>query len=162
MRHPVCLGLVAAAAVGAGAWAAEYQVEVKKARLTEEPRSLSRPVAEVRYGEAVTVIRRQGDWWQVQPEGKSAGWITRNALARGATLMQAGATGEAGVSDSEQAAAYRPLSPEAEAAYRQQSGASAQGYAAVDRLDRDPVCEVSDDRIRAFAAEGQLQPGGGR
>lgn len=164
MRHrpaAVACGTVVLAAVG-WADAAEHQIEVKKAKLTEEPKSLSKPVAEVKYGEAVTVQQKQGDWWNVKPDGKAAGWITKSAVARTKTALEAGASGDTGVSESEQAAAYRPLSPEAEAAYRKESAASATGYAAVDKLDRNPACEVSDAQVKAFMKAGQLQQGGGQ
>ncbi len=161
MKFITMLAACGAMALAAAADAETMQVEVRQAKLTEEPRSLSKPVAEVKLGDRVQVQRKQKDWWHVKPADKPAGWIIRKALAKDGSSMTLGdIEGKSGVSEDEQALAYRPWSPEVERAYRSDQPATARGYAALDRIEKDAAYKVGDGERTRFLKDGQVQPGG--
>jgi uncharacterized protein YgiM (DUF1202 family) len=161
MKRITAWATLGMASLAATAGAQTMQVEVRSAKLTEEPRSLSRVVAEVKHGDRVQVQQKQKDWWNVRLDDGTAGWITRRSLAKEGTTMTLGdVEGRTGVSEDEQALAYRPWSPEVERAYRGGNSATAQGYATLDRIEQDPTYKVSDTQRIRFLKDGQVSPGG--
>lgn len=160
MKPRTALVACGAVACAVAAYAEIVQVEVKEAKLREQPRSLAKPVADVTLGEKVEVQKKEGGWWNVKPSNKPAGWITKSALASDPTVLKAGQADDAKVSKDEQALAYRPFDQQTEAAFREDNANLAAGYAALDKIDQDPAYKVSDEQVAAFLAEGGLQGGG--
>lgn len=160
MKHITLCWVVTLGLVCVVARAEVVQVEVKKARLTEEPKSLSKVVAEVKHGDQLQVRKKEKSWWQVQPEGLPAGWIPRSALASAKTALKSGdASEQSGVSKDEQALAFRPFSERVERQYRADNPMLTSGYAALDKIERGAAYEPEPDTA-AFLRAGQVQTGG--
>ena len=64
------------------AWAETLYVQAKTAQLRAGKTSLDSVVGNVRYGEAVEVLSRDGNWTEVKTSGGTKGWIFSSKLSQ--------------------------------------------------------------------------------
>jgi hypothetical protein len=134
-------------------------VQTKTAQLRAGKTSLDSVLANVRYGEAVEVLSRDGNWTEVKTVGGAKGWIFSNKLSASkpsggndtlARLGQSMRSGEA--SGSTASAGARGLDKTSEG-YADRAGISQRDRDAVDRMTG---YQVSDDEVEHFLKEGGL------
>lgn len=134
-------------------------VQAKTAQLRAGKTSLDPVLANIRYGEAVEVLSRDGNWTEVKTAGGAKGWIFSNKLSASkpsgsndtlARLGQGMRSGEA--SSSTASAGARGLDKTSEG-YADRAGISQRDRDAVDRMTG---YLVSDDEVEQFLKEGGL------
>jgi hypothetical protein len=134
-------------------------VQAKTAQLRVGKTSLDPVLTNVRYGEAVEVLSRDGNWTEVKTDGGAKGWIFSNKLSASkpsggndalARLGQSMRSGEA--SSSTASAGARGLDKTSEG-YADRAGISQRDREAVDRMTG---YQVSDEEIEQFLKEGGL------
>lgn len=142
-----------ATCVAAGvAWAAtEMAVQVKVGQLREKPTFLSRVLAEIPYGQSVSVLEEQGDWRRVSAAG-GMGWMHQTAIAVQQSALIAKAQQQAtGASTGELALAGKGFSKAIEDKFRQVRGNL--DYSWLDKMEANTV---APQQLQAFVAEGSL------
>ena len=144
--------LVAVLALAAAAWAAtEMTVQVKMGQLREKPAFLSRVVAEVPYGQTVSVGESLGDWRHVTAAA-GAGWMHQTTIAPQQSALIAQAQQQAsGASTGELALAGKGFSKSVEDQFRQRRGNLDYSW-----LDRMEASDVAPQQLQAFVMEGSL------
>ncbi len=148
---------VAVLLIGAAAgWGRSLTVSQANQQLYSQPSFTSPPVAPVPQGAPVNLVRQEGDWYQVEYQGKT-GWLHKAALAAG-TSVPVGLSGFLGAKpvreakSDEVALAGKGFTPEVEAGYRQKNPGL--NYAQVDLVER---FQVDPAQLSAFLKEGGLQ-----
>ncbi len=109
--------------VGASAWAAkEMSVQVRDGQLRNRASFLGAVVANVTYGDRVTVHAEQAGWSEVSTAAGARGWIHGSALTPKRVVLTAGASdAQVGASGAEVALAGKGFSQEVEAEYKKQN-----------------------------------------
>ncbi|HJR78134.1 MAG TPA: SH3 domain-containing protein [Nitrospiraceae bacterium] len=134
-------------------------VQAKTAQLRAGKTSLDPVLTNIRYGEAVEVLSRDGNWTEVKTAGGAKGWIFSNKLSASkpsggndtlARLGQSMRSGEA--SSSTASAGARGLDKTSEG-YADRAGISQRDRQAVDRMTG---YQVSDEEVEQFLKEGGL------
>lgn len=144
----VLLGL----AVSAHA-AKEMSVQVRTGQLRERPSFLGKVVAEVQYGDRVTVDQAQGPWMQVTVASQS-GWIHESALTKSKIRLGSGDTAAPTAASSEELAlAGKGFNADVEAEFKAQHKDI--DFTWVDRMEG---MGLSMDRLVAFLKEGGVKP----
>ncbi len=145
--------------VAGTAMAETVYVQAKTAKLRTGKTSLDAPVADVKFGEALEVLRKDGSWLEVQTDAGKKGWIfagkTASAKPAGgddelAKLGQSMRRGEAG--DVTASAGARGLDKASEG-YANRSGITQRDRDAVDRMT---AYRMSDEEVDKFLKEGGL------
>lgn len=134
-------------------------VQAKTAQLRSGRTSLDAVVANVRFGEPLEVISREGSWVKVKTAGGTQGWIFANKLSESKpsggveTLAALGRSIRRGDASSTTASAgARGLDKPSEV-YADRSGISQKDRKAVDRMT---AYHVADQDVEAFLKEGGL------
>jgi hypothetical protein len=152
---------LALALLGAGAAWGQQTLKVTQANqsLYPEPDFASTPIGPVPTGATVQVQRQEGDWYQVNYEGKT-GWMHRQAFpaaqAPGRFGILPGLLFGAPVRETksdEVALAGKGFTPEVEASYRQKH--PEMNFAQVDQVE---AFRVNEAQLQAFIKEGGLKP----
>ncbi len=146
-------------APGSG-WAETLKVAQQNQSLYPSPDFASTPVAQVPVGAEVSVNRQEGDWYNVDYQGKT-GWMHRQAFpqqpaAGGSKLGLQGLLFGGGVketSSDEVALAGKGFTPEVESSYRQKH--PEMNFAMVDKVES---YRVDPAKLQAFIKEGGLNP----
>lgn len=134
-------------------------VQAKTAQLRAGKTSLDPVLTNVRYGEAVEVLSRDGNWTEVKTAGGAKGWIFSNKLSQSkpsggndtlARLGQSMRSGEA--SSSTASAGARGLDKTSEG-YADRAGISQRDRDVVDRMTG---YQVPDEDVEQFLKEGGL------
>jgi hypothetical protein len=126
-------------------------VQVKETVLRENPSFLGRPVADLDYGDRVTVLQEKGSWSMVSA-AVANGWVHTSALTRKRLEKKAGGRDlSAAASRDEIALAGKGFSEEVEDEYRQQNTQA--DFGAVDRMEKIVIPEVE---MRDFLLEGGI------
>ncbi len=151
----VLLGIMLLVVLPPGGWSQSLTVSLSNQQLYSEPSFTSPPVAPVPQGAQVTLITRQGDWVQVDYQGKR-GWLHKAAVGGGGpsvsglpALLGGGPVRQ--TTQDEVALAGKGFTPEVEASFRQKNPGL--NYAQVDEVER---FQVDPARLQAFLQEGGL------
>lgn len=138
-----------------GGWSQNLTVSLSNQQLYSQPGFTSPPVMPVPQGAQVTLISRQGDWVQVEFQGKR-GWLHKAAVAGGGppvgglpALLGSGPVRQ--TTHDEVALAGKGFTPEVEAGFRQKNPGL--NYAQVDEVER---FQVDPAKLQAFLQEGGL------
>lgn len=127
------------------------RVALETAPLRAAPRFFSPALATLKAGDAVTVVRAEGAWYEVTA-GQVKGFIHSSALYSEASYrLDAGQMGSGQVTYAERTAAARGFTPAVEAEHRRSRPETASGYAAVDRLE---AFLVDQEGVAGFMREG--------
>ncbi len=142
-----------------GAWAETVYVQSKTAKLRAGKTTLDKEVADLRFGDALTVLKREGQWLQVRTADGQTGWLFANKVsetkpkgddttlaALGKSFRQREASG---VTASAGARGLDKVSED----YAIRSGIKPQDRAAVDRM---ATYQLPDAEVEAFLKEGKL------
>lgn len=138
-----------------GGWSQNLTVSLSNQQLYSQPSFTSPPVMPVPQGAQVTLISRQGDWVQVEFQGKR-GWLHKAAVAGGGSpvgglpaLLGGGPVRQ--TTHDEVALAGKGFTPEVEAGFRQKNPGL--NYAQVEEVER---FQVDPAKLQAFLQEGGL------
>ena len=134
-------------------------VQAKTAQLRAGKTSLDAVLANLRYGEAVEILSRDGNWTEVKTAGGAKGWIFSNKLSalkpsgNNDTLARLGQSMRSGeASASTASAGARGLDKTSEG-YADRAGISQRDRDAVDKMTS---YQVSDEEVEQFLKEGGL------
>ena len=143
----------------ASLWAETVYVQAKTGQLRSGKTSLDAVVANVRYGEALEVVSRDGSWIEVKTAGGGKGWIFANKVATSKpsggsdTLARLGQSMRGdGASATTASAGARGLDKASEG-YANRAGISSHDREAVDRMT---AYQISDAEVEEFLREGAL------
>jgi hypothetical protein len=134
-------------------------VQAKTAQLRAGKTSLDPVLANVRYGEAVDVLSRDGNWTEVKTAGGAKGWIFSSKLSQTkpsggsdqlARLGQSMRSGDASATTA--SAGARGLDKASEG-YADRAGISQRDRDAVDRMTG---YQIPDEDVEQFLKEGGL------
>jgi hypothetical protein len=140
-------------------WAETLYVQAKTAQLRAGKTSLDAVLANVRYGEAVEVLSRDGNWTEVKTAGGAKGWIFSNKLSPSKpsggndTLAQLGQSMRSGEASGSTASAGARGLDKASEGYADRAGISQRDREAIDRMTG---YQVSDEEVEQFLKEGGL------
>jgi len=155
-----------AAMVWAGLWfchsvasAESMYVQAKTAQLRAGKTSLDSVVGNLRYGEAVEVLSRDGNWIEVKTSAGTKGWVFANKLsasrpsAGNDTLTRLGQSMRGTDASATTASAGARGLDKASEGYANRTGISQRDRDAVDRMT---TYQISDGEIEEFLREGGL------
>ena len=134
-------------------------VQAKTAKLRAGKTSLDRVVADLKYGEVLEVLKKEGDWLEVSTAAGVRGWIFANKTM--ATKPSSGdeALAKLGksfrrreASDVTASAGARGLDKASET-YANKSGITQQDRDSVDRMT---AYQIADQEVEDFLKEGGL------
>jgi hypothetical protein len=157
-RTGACLVMALLLAVG-DASAETVYVQGRTAKLRAGKTSLDKEVADLRFGDELTVVKRDGQWLQVKTAGGQTGWIFANKVS--ATKPKGGDDTLAALgknmrqreaSDVSASAGARGLDKASED-YANRSGIKPEDRAAIDRMTG---YQVPESEVEAFLKEGKL------
>ena len=134
-------------------------VQAKTAKLRAGKTSLDRVVADLKYGEVLEVLKKEGDWLEVSTAAGVRGWIFANKTM--ATKPSSGdeALAKLGksfrrreASDVTASAGARGLDKASET-YANKAGITQQDR---DTVDRMTAYQIADQEVEDFLKEGRL------
>lgn len=138
-------------------------VQSQSTQLRKDPQASAAPVAELKRGDALTVLKREGPWLQVKTSANAEGWVPKiltstvkpigqaQLLKDTANLDSNAKTSRRRTSDYAVSAATRGLA--ASERHRPGDEAFRSNRKAVDELEK---VRVSPDQVKKFKQEGQL------
>ncbi len=131
------------------AFSETLKVITKENVIRKENRFLSIVIIQVRYGDEMEGLGREGDWFRVKFKGKE-GWIHRTAV-EAKKIGLGGILGSGKTKHEEVALAGKGFNPEVEKAYRNKHPEAK--YHIVDRIE---AIKVSEGDIDSFIKKGKL------
>lgn len=160
-HHHRTLFLVALILLGTvlGAAAETVFIQAKTAKLRLGKTSLDPVVADLKYGEAVELLKTEGKWLEVQTTAGAKGWLYATKISRSepsgtddtlASLGRSFRRGEA--SEVSASAGARGLDKVSEG-YANRTGIPQQYRQAVDRM---AAYQITDQEIEDFLKKGEL------
>lgn len=163
-RHPtrgtwsrrICLwglaGLLTAAATAATP--REMSVQVDETSLRSRPSFMGAPVATVRYGDRLAIQTVQQGWANVRTPAGDSGWVHESALTKKRVVLAAETDDvRVGATTREVALAGKGFNSKVEADFKAQNQ-----DISFEWIDRMEAIRITERDIRAFLAEGGLQP----
>ncbi|MGH7258438.1 MAG: SH3 domain-containing protein [Nitrospiraceae bacterium] len=134
-------------------------VQAKTAQLRSGKTSLDSVVANVKYGEALDVMRRDGNWIEVKTVGGTNGWIFSNKTSSSKpsgnndTLARLGQSMRGGDASATTASAGARGLDKASEGYANRAGISQRDRDAVDWMN---AYQIPDQDVEEFLREGAL------
>ena len=141
------------------AWAETLYIQAKTAQLRAGKTSLDSVVGNVRYGEAVEVLSRDGNWTEVKTAGGTKGWVFSSKLSQSKpsggndTLARLGQNMRSGDASAVTASAGARGLDKASEGYADRAGISPRDRQAVDRMN---AYQLADEEVEEFLKEGGL------
>jgi len=154
----LALALLALALGPSLAWGESLKVCQPNQCLYPDANFAGTPLDSVPEGEAVNVLKQEGDWYKVEYKGKE-GWMNRQAFptpSGGSKFSLPGMLFGSPVketSSDEAALAGKGFTPEVEASYKQKH--PEMKFAEVDKVES---YKVDPAKLQAFIKEGGLTP----
>lgn len=131
-------------------------VQVKNGQIRSAPNYFGQVIAQVAYGDKVTVEQEQSGWMRVTTAAGVSGWMNNSALSTHTVALVAGDKDvKTGASGQELALAGKGFSKEVEADYKKKNRHL--DYQWVDYMEK---IVILDSEKAAFLKEGGLQLGG--
>lgn len=144
---------------GMEAWAETVYVQAKTAQLRSGKTSLDAVVGNVKYGDALDVLGRDGSWVEVKTAAGAKGWIFSNKTSStkpsgtNDTLARLGHSMRGGDASATTASAGARGLDKASEGYADRTGVSARDRDAVDRMT---AYQLGDQEVEEFLREGGL------
>lgn len=144
---------------GAEAWAETIYVQARTAQLRAGKTSLDAVVGNVKFGDALEVVGRDGNWVEVKTSAGAKGWIFANKTASSKpsgtndTLVKLGQSMRGGDASATTASAGARGLDKASEGYANRAGVSARDRDAVDRMT---AYQIPDQEVEEFLREGGL------
>jgi len=145
--------------IGAVASAETVYVQAKTGQLRSGKTSLDNVVANVKFGDALEVLGRDGSWLDVKTSSGARGWIFANKISSGKPsggsdmLAKLGQSMRAGDASSTTASAGARGLDKASEGYANRTGIGAKDRDAVDRMT---AYQIPDQDVEEFLREGGL------
>ncbi|MFO0767409.1 MAG: SH3 domain-containing protein [Nitrospiraceae bacterium] len=154
------LGLtIALLSIGTAGWAETVYVQAKTGQLRSGKTSLDGVVANVKFGDALEVLGRDGSWLDVKTSNGARGWIFSNKTSSSKPsggsdmLAKLGQSMRAGDASSTTASAGARGLDKASEGYANRTGIGAKDREAVDRMT---AYQMADQDVEEFLREGGL------
>jgi uncharacterized protein YgiM (DUF1202 family) len=155
------LVLIALILVGTvlGAAAETVYIQAKTVKLRSGKTSLDPVVADLKYGQAVELLRAEGKWYEVQTSAGAKGWIYATKISRSQpsgtddTLASLGRSVRRGEGSEVSASAGARGLDKVSEGYANRAGIPPAYRQAVDRM---AVYQVTDQEIEDFLKKGEL------
>lgn len=150
---------VALVLLGTEALAETVYVQAKTAQLRAGKTSLDAVVGNVKFGDALEVVGRDGSWMEVKTSTGARGWIFANKTSPSKpsgtndTLAKLGQSMRSGDASSTTASAGARGLDKASEGYANRTGISARDREAVDRMT---AYQIPDQEVEEFMREGGL------
>ena len=129
-------------------------VQVKNGQLRATPSFLGKTITPVAYGDAVTIVQQQGEWYNARSASGAAGWIHQSALTKKKIVLKAGAENvENSASGEELALAGKGFNSDVEADFKNKNKDI--DFGPIDRMEK---IKVTPQEMEAFLKEGGIQP----
>jgi uncharacterized protein YgiM (DUF1202 family) len=134
-------------------------VQAKTAQLRSGKTSLDSVVANLKYGDELEVLKRDGNWVEAKTVSGARGWIFSNKLTASKpsggsdTLAQLGRSMRRGEASGVTASAGARGLDKASEGYANRTGISQQDRDAVDRMT---AYQIPDQEVEEFLKEGGL------
>lgn len=145
--------------LGTEALAETVYVQAKTAQLRAGKTSLDAVVGNVKFGDALEVVGRDGSWMEVKTSTGARGWIFANKTSPSKpsgtndTLAKLGQSMRSGDASSTTASAGARGLDKASEGYANRTGISARDREAVDRMT---AYQIPDQEVEEFMREGGL------
>lgn len=153
------IAVLCIAALATFALAAQIlSVQVRSGQLREKPGFLSKPIANLPYGDRVNLVGEKNDWKQIASSKKGlTGWMHVSALTEKQIILNPTNKDVAAAASSDEIAlAGKGFNKQVEDKYREQANLD---YAKVDEMEK---IVVPQKYIRDFLAKGKLGNGGAK
>ncbi len=133
-------------------------IQVKKGAVRSNPSFLGKIVAQLEYGDQVTVQNMKDSWYLIdRPEGRTDGWMHSSALSLKQIVLNPGASDvEQAASSDEITLAGKGFNQQVETDFKSKNPQV--DFSWIDKMEK---MTVSQKQIQAFIKEGQLSPKGG-
>ena len=144
---------------GTEAWAETVYVQAKTAQLRAGKTSLDAVVGNVKFGDALEVVGRDGSWVEVKTSAGARGWIfshktsTSKPSGGNDTLARLGQSMRGGDASATTASAGARGLDKASEGYADRAGVSARDREVVDRMT---AYQIPDQDVEEFMREGGL------
>ena len=144
---------------GTEAWAETVYVQAKTAQLRAGKTSLDAVVGNVKFGDALEVVCRDGSWMEVKTSAGARGWIFANKTSTSKpsgsndTLARLGQSMRGGDASATTASAGARGLDKASEGYANRAGVSARDREVVDRMT---AYQLPDQEVEDFLREGGL------
>jgi hypothetical protein len=129
-------------------------VKVRSQHLFPRPVFYAEPVAELSFGEVLSLGEKDGDWFMATRSGGTSGWVHATALTGAVAGEGDIGSGSGEVSSDEVMLAGRGFNSQVEEAYS--SDHPELDFSKVDAMER---LEVTPSQLESFLAEGGLIEG---
>jgi hypothetical protein len=145
--------------LGTEALAETVYVQARTAQLRAGKTSLDAVVVNVKFGDALEVVGRDGSWMEVKTSTGARGWIFANKTSPSKpsgtndTLAKLGRSMRSGDASSTTASAGARGLDKASEGYANRTGISARDREAVDRMT---AYQIPDQEVEEFMREGGL------
>lgn len=156
---PLVLFCVGLTVWGTEAWAETVYVQTKTAQLRSGKTSLDAVVGNVKFGDALEVVGREGSWVEVKTAAGAKGWIFANKTSStrpsgtNDTLARLGQSMRGGDASATTASAGARGLDKASEGYADRAGVSARDREVVDRMT---AYQLADQEVEEFLREGGL------
>ncbi len=146
---------------GQAAWSSDagsMSVQVKQSQVRTAPSFMARIIANLHYGDRVTVVSSQGTWTQVfMAAVGTKGWVHTSALTRKKIVLKAGAADVKKTATSDELAlAGKGFNKKVEGEFKAKNRNL--DFARIDQIEK---MTVSQGDIQKFLKEGAVSPQGG-
>ncbi len=130
-------------------------VQVKSARLMDQPKLWGKPVATLSYGEEVSIMSdAAGGWFEVKNRAGKSGYLHQSALTSSTIVLRSGAGAAAAASDgSDVVLAGKGFNSDVERQFA--ASGTAADFRAVDQVEQ---LKVAPTEIAHFIKQGRLAP----
>lgn len=156
----VLIGLwISLFAWGTGAWAETVYVQARTAQLRAGKTSLDAVVGNVKFGDALEVVGRDGSWIEIKTSAGAKGWIFASKTSASKpsgtndTLAKLGQSMRGGDASATTASAGARGLDKASEGYANRAGVSPRDREAVDRMT---AYQIPDQEVEEFLREGGL------
>ena len=125
--------------------------------MRSNPSFMGKIIAELAYGDQVTVLEEQGGWNKVSFPGKGEGWMHSSALSSKKIILKAGAANVAQTADSKELAlAGKGFNKQVESEFRAKNPNLNFTW-----VDKTEAMKISSHEMQRFLREGGVSPAGG-
>lgn len=138
------------------AWASAevMSIQVKKGQIRSKASFLGKVVKSAGYGAQVSILKRQGAWYQVK-SGGATGWMHKSALSSKKISLKAGRNVGASASGRELALAGKGFNSEVEAEFKNRNRNIS--FKWVNQMEK---INISPREMQTFLKQGGITPAG--
>lgn len=151
-RRTIALMTTLAVLAGAAAFGEQVHVQIANAKVKKAAQWFAPTVAEPAFADTLEVLKKAGDWYQVQA-GEKTGWIHKSAVtAKKIKKSRASTVGSTQTSADDVTLAGKGFT-ELEGTYRKDGGKGN-----LEALDAMQGRSVTEDKVLVFLRAGALRP----